>query len=529
MPSLLRGFAQSAQLHPTRPALCIDDRLWTYEALAEKAATIAEAIDAVAPTDNSLAGVFAAESLTAYSAILGILAAGRGYVPVHPNFPPNRIFDVVERSGVDVLLVDRDALEKLDGLLQRTSRTMAIIAPEFDDLRLWARRYRRHRFVSASALANTAPDFELPTVEAEDTAYLLFTSGSTGRPKGVSISHRNARAYIDYICHSYGIQPDDRVSQTFKLAFDLSVHDLFTTWSSGACLYPLSQRTRMAPGRFIRRHELTRWFSVPTLGMTMDRFRQLAPGAFPSLRTSLFCGEPLPASLAEKWAAAAPNSTVDNLYGPTEATIAITSHRWTDANEHSSCRNGIVPLGKAFPGQKTLILGPDDEIADPGQTGELLLSGSQVCSGYWRDPEITDERFVRLEHSGDRLWYRTGDLVEVDSSGNLHFVGRADDQIQLQGHRVELTEVDCALRRCCGHDLAISVAWPYGPEEVGGIVGFVASNAPIDEAAMRDRCRRHLPDYMIPSRIIDLDELPRNTSGKIDRKSLQRLLDNGEV
>ena len=529
MPSLLRGFAESVKQHPTRPALCLEDRCWSYEALAEKAAAIAEVIDAIAPSENGLAGVFAAGSLTAYTGIIGILSAGRGYVPVHPKFPPDRLVDIVDRSGVDVLIVDRQALEKLDALLQRTSRTLAVIAPEFNDLRLWARRYRRHRFVSAQAMTHAAPPFELPYVEPEETAYLLFTSGSTGEPKGVAVSHQNARAYVDYIGHRYGIQPNDRVSQTFKLAFDLSVHDLFTTWSSGACLYPLSQRARMAPGRFIRRHELTRWFSVPTLGMTMDRFRQLAPGAFPSLRTSLFCGEPLPASLAQKWADAAPNSSVDNLYGPTEATIAITSYRWGGPQCRERCRNGIVPLGQAFPEQQTLVLNAQGDIAGTNETGELLLSGSQVCKGYWNAPEITAQCFIKHGQTGDRIWYRTGDLVEVDDDGDLHFVGRIDDQIQLQGHRVELAEVDCALRRCCGHDLAISVAWPYGAEEVGGIVGFVASDAPVDEGAMLQQCRQHLPDYMIPTRIVDLDHLPRNASGKIDRGALQRMLDNGEV
>ena len=529
MASLLHGFAKSAVNYPTRAALHLGDRHWTYEALADKAATIAEAIDAVAPSDNALAGVFASASLSAYSAIIGILAAGRGYVPIHPTFPPRRVEDIVERSGVDVLIVDQKALEHLDLLLRRSHRPMAVIAPEFDDLRLWARRHRRHRFISASALANTTPCFELPEVQPDDTAYLLFTSGSTGQPKGVPVSHRNARAYVDYICHAYGLQPDDRTSQTFKLAFDLSVHDLFTTWSSGACLYALSKRDRMAPGRFIRNHELTRWFSVPTMGMTMDRFHQLAPGAFPSLRTTLFCGEPLPASLAEKWAQAAPNSSIHNLYGPTEATIAITSYRWRGEECKQRCRNGVVPLGQAFPEQQTLVLTDDGTPAAAGERGELLLSGTQLSSGYWKAPQLSARQFITLDETGDKTWYRTGDRVEVDPSGCLHFLGRLDDQVQIQGHRVELAEIDDALRRIMGHDLAISVAWPSEADEVGGVVGFVASDAAIDESRILNECRRQLPDYMVPSQVIALEQLPRNTSGKLNRKALINMLENGEL
>ncbi len=529
MPSLLRGFAESVQDYPTRPALQLDDQRLTYEALADRAASIAEAIDAVAPTDRELAGVFASGSVSAYVGILGILAAGRGYVPVHPDFPPRRIDDVVERSDIDVLVVGPEALERLAPLLEQSRRSLAIIAPEFDDLRLWARRHRRHRFVSAASLDRAPTQFEVPDVEPDDTAYLLFTSGSTGRPKGVPVTHHNARSYVDYICHAYGFEPDDRISQTFKLAFDLSVHDMFTTWSSGACLYPLSKSKRMAPGRFIRQHDLTRWFSVPTLGMTMDRFRQLQDGAFPSLKTSLFCGEPLPASLAEKWAKAAPNSTIDNLYGPTEATIAITRYRWSDADCVEACKHGVVPIGTAFPDQKTRVVDGDNRPVDAGEIGELLLSGSQLTDGYWRAPEITDRRYVTLDDTGDRRWYRTGDLVEVDSEGCLHFVGRVDDQVQIQGHRVELAEIDHALRSACGHDLAISVGWPYGADEVSGIVGFVAHDGDIDTQPILEECRRQLPNYMIPSRIVALAELPRNTSGKIDRGALRQMLDDGEV
>ena len=529
MPSLLRGFTQSVETNPDRPALQLDEHCYSYAELAEVGATIADAIGDVAPTRGPLAGVFAANSLTAYAGVIGILAAGRGYVPVHPEFPPQRIRDVVDRSGVDVLVVGQEALEGLNTVLEQRASPLAVIAPQIDDLGPWARRHPRHRFLSAGALRHHRPPLELPQVAGDDTAYLLFTSGSTGTPKGVPVTHRNARAYVDYICHAYGIEPDDRVSQTFKLAFDLSVHDIFTTWSAGACLYPLAKRHRMAPGRFIREHELTRWFSVPTLAMTMDRFRQLKPNAFPSLRTSLFCGEPLPASIADKWADAAPNSTVDNLYGPTEATIAITAYRWDDTDCPDDCVNGVVPIGRAFPGQKAMVVDDKMQPVEPGEIGELLLAGSQLTPGYWKAPGITRDRYVYLQHTGDRRWYRTGDLVHRDQRGCLHFVGRVDDQVQIQGHRVELTEIDHALREGCGHDMAVSVAWPCEADEVGGVVGFVAGDANADTQKLTDHCRRCLPDYMVPSRIVQLQDLPRNTSGKIDRTELTRMLDDGEV
>ncbi len=527
MSSLLRGFTDSVQHYPARAALYLDGQYWSYEQLAERAARIAEAVSTTGTT-SPLVGVLAAQGLTAYSSILGVLGAGKGYVPIYPYFPPERILDIITRSEIDVLILSEKALDHLQPLLEGCPRELTIIAPEVSDLAMWRDSGRSGQLLSSGDLPASPSPLASPEVDPHSTAYLLFTSGSTGTPKGVAVSHKSARAYIDHISRAYQVRPDDRISQTFKLAFDLSVHDLFVTWSSGACLYPLSRRARMAPGRFIRNHELTLWFSVPTLGMTMDRFRQLAPGAFPSLRASLFCGEALPASLAQKWSEAAPNSTVDNLYGPTEATIAITSYRWQGEDSLPHCRNGVVPLGRAFPGQETSILDPETNERGE-QTGELLLSGSQLTAGYWRAPQLTEERFIRLPSAPDRRWYRTGDLVVEDDRGCLHFLGRIDDQIQIGGHRIELAEIDFALRQACNHDLAITVAWPYRTDEVGGIVGFVASENPTDEAALLASCRRKLPAYMIPDRIVTLPTLPCNSNGKIDRSALRAMLDNDEV
>ena len=527
MSSLLRGFTDSVQHYPTRAALYLDGHYWSYEQLAERAARIALAISNTG-TSSPLVGILAAQGLTAYSSILGVLAAGKGYVPIYPYFPAERIIDIIIRSEIDVLIIAENALDHLQTLLEGCPRELTIIAPDVSDLSVWRDSSRSRRLLSSSDLPADASSLGPPDVEPHCPAYLLFTSGSTGTPKGVAVSHSSARAYIDHISRAYQVRPDDRISQTFKLAFDLSVHDLFVTWSSGACLYPLSRRARMAPGRFIRSYELTLWFSVPTLGMTMDRFRQLAPGAFPSLRASLFCGEALPASLAQKWSAAAPNSTVDNLYGPTEATIAVTSYRWKGEESLRHCRNGVVPLGRAFPGQETLILDPETNERGE-QTGELLLSGSQLTDGYWRAPQLTEESFIGLESAPGRRWYRTGDLVVEDDQGCLHFLGRIDDQIQLGGHRIELAEIDFALRQACNHDLAIAVAWPYRTDEVGGIVGFIAADSPVDEAALLSSCRRRLPAYMIPERIVTLATLPCNSNGKIDRSALRAMLDNDEV
>ena len=167
------------------------------------------------------------------------------------------------------------------------------------------------------------------------------------------IGHSSVRAYLRYTCDRYDVTEHDRFSQMFDATFDLSVHDMFVCWERGACLFSVPERATMAPAKFIRQHELTMWFSVPSVVALLSRMRLLTPGAFPSLRWSLFCGEPLPAVAAQAWQAAAPNSQVENLYGPTEATIAITHYRWQTDVSPGQCVNGVVPIGWPYIGSSS--------------------------------------------------------------------------------------------------------------------------------------------------------------------------------
>ena len=188
-------------------------------------------------------------------------------------------------------------------------------------------------------------DFEPIPVDLKDFAYLLFTSGSTGRPKGVGVTHANATAFLHAVGERYDFGPDDRFSQTFDMTFDLSVFDMFVAWSAGGCLCVPTQRQLIKPGRFIEDHELTVWFSVPSTGVFMRRLGELKEGRYPSLRWSLFCGEPLPVAVADAWARAAPASTVENLYGPPKRRSPVRSTAGGLADRltkrcKASCRSG---------------------------------------------------------------------------------------------------------------------------------------------------------------------------------------------
>lgn len=524
--SLISGFLESAERFPDRPALVVNGKSLSYASLRGIVRRIASAIHTLQVEQKPfpLVAVLAHRSETAYAGVLGCLAAGNGYVPLNPKFPLERTLQMLSLSGCTALIVGNECLSQLSDLLKAANRPLTIILPDAGSLEELQSQNLHHRFLFANQLPSEEA-FSFIENPAPSLAYLLFTSGSTGVPKGVPIGQGNVRSYVDYICARYNISEQDRFSQQFDLTFDLSAHDMFVCWERGACLYCVPEKSVMAPAKFIRDHQLTVWFSVPSVAGLLSKMRLLSPGFFPSLRYSLFCGEPLPASYARSWQAAAPNSIVENLYGPTEATIAIAHYRWDPQESSRECVNGIVPIGHIFEGQQIRVTDSRGKSVPFGAPGELCLSGSQVATGYWNNSEKTRQQFVRLPGQDHQLWYRTGDLVKQDAAGNLCYLGRIDHQIKIRGYRVELQEIESVLRKTCGTDQVVSVPWRVNNGSADGVVAFVSGVRNLDKASVLANCSALLPDYMVPKNIYLIDELPLSSNQKIDRGKLARLLE----
>jgi non-ribosomal peptide synthetase component F len=342
----------------------------------------------------------------------------------------------------------------------------------------------------------------------------------------VGVTHANALHYLDVMGARYGLTGDDRCSQTFDQTFDLAVHDLFMTWNAGACLYAMQPIELLAPTRFVAKHGITCWFSVPSAPALALKKNLLKPGSMPTLRLSLFCGEPLPAATAAVWQAAAPDSIVENIYGPTELTIACFAYRWDSETSPAESVNGIVSIGRPLPGLGAIVV--DDGLAQvaDGEVGELLVCGPQTTPGYWLDEKKTAERFVQLSLSGTRAkrFYRTGDRVVRQCTGDYAYIGRVDHQIKVMGFRVELAEVEAALLRQPGVAQAVAIGWPVEDGRALGIVGFVLGDA-AESDAMRRELATMLPEYMVPARVLAVEEFPLNANGKVDRKQLADQLD----
>jgi non-ribosomal peptide synthetase component F len=293
-------------------------------------------------------------------------------------------------------------------------------------------------------------------VGPEHIGYIEFTSGTTGAPKGVMIPCGAVSHFLDCVQDRYAMTSLDRAAGITEITFDLSVFDMFATWNVGAALLLVPSSQLMGPARFIQRQKATVLLTVPSVASYMKRMKMLAPGSLPSLRLSLFCGEPLPELSAMHWQAAAPNSIVENIYGPTEATVACTWQRYTGP-ECATPGRGVIAIGAPFPGTELCIVDEVLQEIHGNEPGELLLAGPQLSSGYFDQEEMTCSRFPVLR---GKRWYRTGDLAYRDSSRTYHHLGRIDNQVKVRGHRVELEEVEGHLREVYGTDAVAAVAWP---------------------------------------------------------------------
>ncbi|MEM7752317.1 MAG: non-ribosomal peptide synthetase [Pseudomonadota bacterium] len=482
--------------HATPEALALEvaGETWSYGELLSAAAALASRLPMSEPGSQPRVAIMAQREASAYIGILAAHLNGCAYVPVNVAHPAARSACVLEVSGATHVVAGDLSTDKLSSVLSVEGAPAGLKVVETGD---------RKADYPTDKVAQVRGE---PT--PHDLAYILFTSGSSGTPKGVPIGHRQLQAYLSA---AKSLLPDisasDRFSQCFDLTFDLSVHDVFLSLTTGATLVVPSTSELEDPARYIKDKTITAWFSVPSLAFQMRLQQSLAVGAFPGLKHSLFCGEALPATLAEEWRLATPNGTVANWYGPTEATIACAHFPVTGPLDQTD-----VPLGQPFPGMALHVL---DDALRPTTQGELYLSGPQLAEGYLDAPEKTAKAFLILPDGTPA--YRTGDLARRDAGGVVHFLGRADNQVKLRGFRIELGEVEAVLRDASDGANAVALPWP--PDETPRAL-VAAVEGEIDHASVQTAVTKRLPDYMQPTEFVSFDRFPRNSSGKADRAAI---------
>lgn len=470
-----------------RVAVECDGATLTYAELETRAERLAGHLRSVGVGPNVPVGILLERSAEMVVAVLGVLKAGGAYVPLDPAYPADRLTYMVEDSGAPVLVTQRGAAEAL--------------------------RLGAVRFVYVDQPAAERDTVARPSATQEDLAYVIYTSGSTGKPKGVPVTHRSLANLLASMMREPGLTPGDTLLSVTTLSFDIAALELYLPLLVGARLF-LATREEAADGH--RLCGLLESGKVTVMQATPATWRLLLEAGWkrtPGLRV-LSGGEALPRDLADQLLQR--SSEVWNLYGPTETTI------WSSAWKVEP-GEGVVSIGRPIANTTLHVLDRYKNLLPVGVPGELYIGGVGLSPGYWNRPDLTAERFVADPFSGvvgARL-YRTGDVARWLPDGRIQCLGRIDHQVKLRGFRVELGEIEAVLGAHPGIRHSVAHVHDAGNGD-RRLVAYVVQHADAAHTVteLRRHVREHLPEYMVPSLIVELERIPLTPNGKVDRRAL---------
>ncbi|GCE39566.1 Siderophore biosynthesis non-ribosomal peptide synthetase modules Bacillibactin synthetase component F [Rhodococcus wratislaviensis] len=494
--TLVSLFDSQVATTPNSVALVHEGRTLTYSEFDARVNRLARKLIALGVGPESLVGLAIRRSVDLIVGMYAVVKAGGAYVPLDPDQPAERISYIVDTASPVCVLTTSDS-----GFSARGNR--AVLCVDTVDLSMFSDDPVRDA-------ERTSP------LRAKNAAYVIFTSGSTGKPKGVAVPHGAIVNQLLWMRAEFGLDGDDVVLLKTAATFDLSVWEFWSALVAGGQVVIANTEGSQDPSYLI---ELMRTSAVTTLHVVPSMLEALSVAtdhALPSsLRRVLAIGEELPPATVQNFRDIS-DVQLFNLYGPTETAVSVTVHEVTHQDTSS------VPIGRPEWNTHAYVL--DDRLhpVPPGVPGELYLAGAQLARGYVARPELTAERFVANPYGtpGERL-YRTGDRVAWGDDGELDFLGRTDFQVKLRGFRIELSEVEAALRSHAGVTQAIAVV---RSDVTGGdrLVAYVvpAARGKIDVNSLKTTVAKRLPSYMMPGAFVELASLPLNVNGKVDRRAL---------
>jgi amino acid adenylation domain-containing protein len=520
--------ADSAARWPDRPAVAAGDRSLSYGELDTLSGQVARALVARGVVPGDRVGVLAPKSAAAIVGVFGVLKAGACYVPLDPGAPAGRLSAMMADSGMAVVLAGPGtaaAAVALAGAVAQV-RAVLVVGPHWGQQGSGVAEAARAGLdvvtweaVLAEPGGPVAGDLAIET----DLAYILYTSGSTGTPKGVMISHRNSLTFVEWAAGCAGLAEHDRVCSPAPLHFDLSVFDVFAACAAGACTVVVPPGAAVFPVRLagqIAAEQISVWYSVPSVLTMLVSYGNLARFDLSGLRAVIFAGEVFPVKHLRRLMAALPHARFLNWYGPTETNVCTAFEVPAGAGPTDP-----VPIGKACANTEVFAVTSEGRrVSRPGEVGELYVRGPSLMQGYWAQPAKTGEVLVAnpFQAAYRETAYRTGDLVTQDDDGNYVYLGRQDGMVKTRGYRVELGEVEAALYQHPAIHEAVVV--PVPDELLGARLRAVitAHDPGLTREQVVDHCRQRLPGYMVPDVVEFCQQLPRTSTGKVDRARLAR-------
>ncbi|WP_255316180.1 non-ribosomal peptide synthetase [Myxococcus fulvus] len=484
---------------PELRALTFEGQHLTYGELETRSNQLARHLQSLGVGPEVLVGVFLERSLELVVTLLGILKSGAAYLPLDPELPRERLAGMLEDGGAPVVITLQDLASRLPPHVGHT----VLLDTE------------------ATKLASLPGTRVASRPHPDSLAYVIFTSGSTGRPKGAMNSHRAIANRLSWMHEVHALAPGESVLQKTPTSFDVSVWELFWPLTVGARLVlarPGGHREPAYLAKLLAEERITLAHFVPSM---LGAFLEEPWEPLTDLRRLVCSGEALSVELVRRAHERLPAAEVHNLYGPTEAAVEVTHWHCPRGDARTS-----VPIGHPVANTHLLVLDTAGHPVPVGVQGELHIGGVQVGRGYWRRPELTAERFIpdAFSDTPGASLYRTGDLARWRGDGTLEYLGRTDFQVKVRGQRIELEEIELALRRLPSVRDAVVLARATSRNDVRLIAYVVAREGRAEEAATaRTALKAVLPEAMVPSALIVLDALPLTPSGKTDRGALLRL------
>jgi amino acid adenylation domain-containing protein len=485
--TIVELFEEQAALNPAAIAVVFEEQQLSYGELDKRANQLAHYLRSRGVLEETLVPVCIERSIEMIVGILGILKAGGAYVPIDPEYPGERINYMLSDTHAKLIISSKASRDRL------LETDIEII--ELDGNIEEINSYPSHPVSNSLKPANLA--------------YVIYTSGSTGQPKGVMIEHRSVINLAKGLVIDNGSDQKYSILQFAPLSFDASCYEIFCSLLQGGRLVLISKDSILDINTFC---EVVKKANVD-LVVLPPSYQVLLNNVDPGLKAIISAGEPLNVAIALQFQQH--GIKMFNAYGPTENTVCATI-------TGEPVKSGRVTIGKPLPNVRVYILNNDLKMVPVGITGEIYLAGPQLARGYLNRQSLTAERFLADPYvTGERM-YRTGDLGRWLPDGNIEYLGRIDDQVKVNGYRIEVGEIETVLVRHREVSQAVVLVVQDGQRN-RRLTAYIVGNSTIDRSELLAYLRNYLPEYIVPAIIVQLENLPLTANGKIDRKALAEL------
>ena len=516
-------FEETAKKNPNKICVSYEGKNFKYSYLDKFSNKIANFLitNEIAPNDRIC--IFTEKNINQYASVLGILKSGACWVPLSASFPNARISYLIKVLRPKFIISEKKYFAKFSSTLKNFNTKILIL----DETKKTSKNI--YNLSSLKKYKSDKPVMKYD-LSPSDLAYIIFTSGSTGNPKGVMVTHKNTSTFLNLSKKLFEFEKGLRFSHFSDLTFDPSIFDLFVCWMNSGTLIPFNKRSyRINPYIYFKENKkIDVVFCIPSLINNLRENSNLEKKEIKQIKHLVLTGEAIPKNLIYDWYKHVKKSKVYNVYGTTET--AIISHSYEIPKNIK--KNQSIPVGKPLPLIRVILMN-GNKFTPHAKKGEHYVYGPQISEGYWASPYLNKKYYINnpVDERFPQKIYKTGDILKIDSEGNYFYVGRSDNQVKVQGYRIEIEEIEHAISGIETVDQTKVLVDFDKKNSKKYIAAFVSTkNNSLNQDKITKILSKKLPKYMVPQKIVIINsDFPRNKNGKIDTNKLSRIKNGKEI